>query len=226
MKFRKKPVVIEATQWFKNGDHPNDYDRDHDGLEGGELRVFTGAERKANGWEGDVVRYFRTPDIPSDVLCTCGNVMLYHGWIDTLEGGHIVCPGDWIIIGVKGERYPCKPDIFEATYDRVHPKNDSPAMEAVTQALQQVRMLIIQQITNLAASPAYELAREVLPEYSPFIRVKLSTLALHAYCDDIIKNRITLPDDSYEPHALYFRTFIVDRLRMLRPYIQEVERPA
>jgi len=40
-----------------------------------------------------------------------------HGWIDTLEGGHIVCPGDWIITGVKGENYPCKPDIFEATYD-------------------------------------------------------------------------------------------------------------
>ena len=38
-----------------------------------------------------------------------------HGWIDTLEGGHIVCPADWIITGVKGEHYPCKPDIFEAT---------------------------------------------------------------------------------------------------------------
>jgi hypothetical protein len=40
-----------------------------------------------------------------------------HGWIDTLEGSHIVCPGDWIITGVQGEHYPCKPDIFEATYD-------------------------------------------------------------------------------------------------------------
>jgi hypothetical protein len=40
-----------------------------------------------------------------------------HGWIDTLEGGHIVCPGDWIITGVVGELYPCKPDIFEATYE-------------------------------------------------------------------------------------------------------------
>ena len=43
-----------------------------------------------------------------------------HGWIDTLEGGHIVCPSDWIITGVKGERYPCKPDIFEMTYDAIH----------------------------------------------------------------------------------------------------------
>ena len=42
-----------------------------------------------------------------------------HGWIDTLEGGHIVCPGDWIITGVKGEHYPCKPDIFEMTYEPV-----------------------------------------------------------------------------------------------------------
>ena len=42
-----------------------------------------------------------------------------HGWIDTLEGGHIVCPSDWIIEGVKGEFYPCKPDIFEQTYELV-----------------------------------------------------------------------------------------------------------
>jgi hypothetical protein len=42
-----------------------------------------------------------------------------HGWIDTLEGSHTVCPGDWIITGVKGEMYPCKPDIFAATYDPV-----------------------------------------------------------------------------------------------------------
>lgn len=42
-----------------------------------------------------------------------------HGWIDTPEGGHTVCPGDWIITGVVGERYPCKPDIFEATYEEV-----------------------------------------------------------------------------------------------------------
>jgi hypothetical protein len=40
-------------------------------------------------------------------------------WIETLEGGHVVSPGDYIITGVKGERYPCKPDIFEATYESV-----------------------------------------------------------------------------------------------------------
>lgn len=39
--------------------------------------------------------------------------------IPTLEGTMTASPGDWIITGVKGERYPCKPDIFEATYDLV-----------------------------------------------------------------------------------------------------------
>jgi hypothetical protein len=39
--------------------------------------------------------------------------------IGTLEGPHEVTPGDWIIRGVKGEFYPCKPDIFEATYEAV-----------------------------------------------------------------------------------------------------------
>lgn len=119
-KFRKKPVVVEATQWFNNGDHPQDYAKDHDGFENGELRAFTGAERKTKGWEGDVVRYFRHPGVPGDSGCKhehCCASMHVHGWIDTLEGGHIVCPGDWIITGVQGENYPCKPDIFAATYE-------------------------------------------------------------------------------------------------------------
>lgn len=122
MKFRKKPVVIEATQWFKNGDHPEDYAKDTLGFEGGKLREFTGAERKASDWEGGVVRYFRRPDVAGDTACKhCDKVMHVHGWIDTLEGGHIVCPGDFVITGVKGERYPCKPDIFAATYEEVLP---------------------------------------------------------------------------------------------------------
>jgi hypothetical protein len=82
MKFRKKPVVIEATQWFKDGDHP------------------------------------AVLKVPLDGLPS-GYRLGYHGWVQTLEGGHIVTPGDWIITGVKGEHYPCKPDIFEATYERV-----------------------------------------------------------------------------------------------------------
>jgi hypothetical protein len=39
--------------------------------------------------------------------------------IPTLEGDHTASPGDWIIKGVKGEFYPCKDDIFRATYERV-----------------------------------------------------------------------------------------------------------
>jgi hypothetical protein len=46
------------------------------------------------------------------------------GWVKTLEGGHMVTPGDWIITGVKGEHYPCKPDIFAATYE---PASRAPA---------------------------------------------------------------------------------------------------
>ncbi len=77
MKFRKKPVVIEAVQWFEHGDH---------------LKVTI------------MPRGRESPNV---------------GWIETLEGGHIVTSGDWIITGVKGEHYPCKPDIFEMTYEPV-----------------------------------------------------------------------------------------------------------
>lgn len=41
------------------------------------------------------------------------------GYIQTLEGQMHVQSGDWIITGVKGEKYPCKDDIFQATYERV-----------------------------------------------------------------------------------------------------------
>ena len=120
MKYRKKPIIIEATQWMKNGDHPLDYVEDRDGFENGELHIFTGAECKANGFEGDVVRYYRHPNVPGDSLCEqCGQPHHIHGWVDTLEQGHRVCPGDYIITGIKGEHYPCKPDIFEATYEKV-----------------------------------------------------------------------------------------------------------
>lgn len=119
-KFRKKPVVIEASQWKINGDHPLDYSKGHLGLENDILRTFSADERRSKGWEGDVVRYFRRPDVDGERLCTHCDVRMHdHGWIETLEGGHIVCPGDWIITGVHGEHYPCKPDIFAATYERV-----------------------------------------------------------------------------------------------------------
>jgi hypothetical protein len=47
--------------------------------------------------------------------CSIG---LDHVWIDTLEGVMRTDKGDYIIKGIKGEFYPCKPDIFEATYER------------------------------------------------------------------------------------------------------------
>ena len=108
MKYRKKPIVIEAHQWFKNGDHPGDYDIDAD------------REEASERCEGQIVRQFRHPDISGDTLCpTWAHKNHNHGWIDTLEGGHIVCPADYIITGIKGENYPCKPDIFAQTYDLV-----------------------------------------------------------------------------------------------------------
>ncbi len=119
MKYRKT-ALIEATQWFKNGDHPLDYANDSDGFENNELRTFTAAEIKANGWEGQVVRYYRHPNVSGQLTCRhCSQIMHVHGWIDTLEGGHIVCPADWIATGVQGEHWPIKPDIFAATYEPV-----------------------------------------------------------------------------------------------------------
>lgn len=109
-KYRKKPIVIEAVQWFKNGDHPQDdcywvHDKSSD-------RFLS---------EGKVVRYFRRPDVDPESLCSeCGQRFHVHGWINTKEDEHRVCPCDWIITGVRGEFYPCKPDIFEQTYEKVN----------------------------------------------------------------------------------------------------------
>jgi len=44
--------------------------------------------------------------------------------IETLEGPLIASPGDWIITGIKGEKYPCKPDIFEKIYEPVDEGED------------------------------------------------------------------------------------------------------
>ena len=98
MKFRKKAGIIRATQWFKNGDHPKDGPRDR---------------------EGQVVRFFRAPDFPTPNCLGCGTPYQGHGFIDTAQGGHRVCPRDWIITLAGGERYPCKPDVFDATYEPV-----------------------------------------------------------------------------------------------------------
>lgn len=105
--FRKKPVTITAHQWFKNGDHPED----------GSYLIGDGHDEPFLS-EGKIVRRYRHPMVPGTSACEqCGKPHNDHGWIDTLEQGHRVCPGDWIIKGVAGEFYPCKPDIFAATYE-------------------------------------------------------------------------------------------------------------
>ena len=48
-----------------------------------------------------------------------GGFYVGDAYIETSEGNMLISNGDWIITGVKGERYPCKADIFAATYDEV-----------------------------------------------------------------------------------------------------------
>lgn len=69
----------------------------------------------------EAVQWFRPGDHPNVVMKSAPNryADTEIPWVETLEGGHIVTPGDWIIRGVKGEFYPCKPDIFALTYDPV-----------------------------------------------------------------------------------------------------------
>lgn len=108
MRYRSRPVVIEAHQWFKNGDHPLDNCTEVKATDSGETYKS----------EGKLVRYYRHPAVPGHVTCRiCETAMHYHGWIETLEGGQIVCPGDYIITGTRGEHYPCKPEIFNEKYE-------------------------------------------------------------------------------------------------------------
>jgi hypothetical protein len=95
-KYRKKPVVIEAfqmtdTRRWDNSEWPEWLHKAWN------LRIH------------EPGALFIDPDDPQNqLLC-----------IQTLEGAHKVPWDDWIIQGVKGELYPCKPDIFEATYEPV-----------------------------------------------------------------------------------------------------------
>lgn len=82
MKYRKKPVVIEAIQY--NGDMNPVWD-------------LFGAS----------------------VIYGIGNTKYGTPYIETLEGAMHISDGDYIIKGVQGELYPCKPDIFEKTYEAV-----------------------------------------------------------------------------------------------------------
>lgn len=67
-------------------------------------------------WTGDnleTVQTFMKPDKPIRWTDAHSDCLIIH----TLEGDHRADIGDWIIRGVKGEYYPCKPDIFEQTYE-------------------------------------------------------------------------------------------------------------
>ncbi len=90
MKYRKKLLVIEAIQW--NGKNFN------------EISYFTG------DWHGNKVAH---EDAEESALKT-GNLS-----ISTIKGVMTASKGDFIIKGVNGEFYPCKPDIFEKTYELV-----------------------------------------------------------------------------------------------------------
>lgn len=95
-RFRKKPVEIEAIQW--GGDNIDAV-----------LDFVYADERWKEGIESETVGGPGIGHTPA--LGTLD--------IPTLEGTMTGQVGDWIIRGVKGELYPCKPDIFEATYELV-----------------------------------------------------------------------------------------------------------
>jgi hypothetical protein len=68
-------------------------------------------------------------DSDTDWECkNCGEKAHYH----MIEGWHIVCPGDYIIKGIKGGFYPCKPDIFEMTYEKVKESDEAWNLPAET----------------------------------------------------------------------------------------------
>ena len=88
MKYRKKPVVIEAKQ-FTNS---SDVNESEDGI-----FEWLDWECPDCDWSDDTQQII----------------------LPTLEGEMLASVGDWIIKGVQGEFYPCKPDIFEQTYEPV-----------------------------------------------------------------------------------------------------------
>lgn len=101
-KFRKKPVVIEAVQFDgspESGAAIVDWAQSH------EVQEVAFHPFLADHFKGDPKVYVAHPDP--------------YMRIKTLEGVMTASVGDWIIRGVQGEFYPCKPDIFAATYEPV-----------------------------------------------------------------------------------------------------------
>jgi hypothetical protein len=94
-KYRKKPVVIEAMQW--------------DGSAESAAPIINWA---LSFEDGAVIRYHE--HLMNGEYVAHPDPFL---WVDTLEGRMIATSGDFIIRGVNGEFYPCKPDIFAKTYE-------------------------------------------------------------------------------------------------------------
>ena len=94
-KYRKKPVIIEAFQMTKERRWDNS-----------EWPIWLNMAWQQDPSEGAI---WIDPDDPKREKLICG----------TLEGVHKIDFDDFIIQGVKGEIYPCKPDIFEMTYEAI-----------------------------------------------------------------------------------------------------------
>jgi len=101
-KFRKKPVEIEAVRF-----HHTDQS----------IVVFDGGSFGPAGFPDWLREACDKPQDQEGAIFAASDG--YGAVIMTLEGAHYADPGDWIIRGVKGELYPCKPDIFAATYEAV-----------------------------------------------------------------------------------------------------------
>lgn len=115
MKYRKKPVLTEATQWFTNGDHPKD-----------ETEPITQPGGGTRQSEGKVVKFFRRLNIPGGRYCPkCGNTMDKHGILDSLNGEETICPGDYIVTDSRGRYYKMTAEDFEGQYELYEPSPPS-----------------------------------------------------------------------------------------------------
>jgi hypothetical protein len=79
----------------------------------------------------DAVQWFKQGDHPDVTLIPLNQKLseakrLKLGWLPTPEGGHIVFPGDWVIIDNKGRRATCNPITFKKLYEPAEPFQDNP----------------------------------------------------------------------------------------------------
>lgn len=88
-----------------------------------------------------------TAAIPMWFMEACGNRTVFekdgHTCIKTLEGDHIISDGDFVIQGIKGEIYPCKPDIFAATYEPVEFIKKRPTIDELEALLKREDLKVV-----------------------------------------------------------------------------------